>query len=101
MKRGSPAEERTLVHVLKALAHETRYRMVREIARAGELSCTRVAERFQLAQPTISHHLKILRQAGLLRVRQDGQTHYFSIDAARLDDARAAMHLPTKKVVTR
>ena len=40
--------------------------MVQEIAAAGELSCGQVGERFDLAQPTVSHHLKILHESGVL-----------------------------------
>lgn len=54
--------------------------MVREIARAGELSCGQIGSRFRLSQPTISHHLKILTDAGLVRIRQAGQQHFLSVD---------------------
>ena len=73
-------DDRTLVRVLKALADDKRFRMVQEIAMAGELSCGQVAARFALSQPTISHHLKLLSSAGVLLVRQEGQTHYISVD---------------------
>ncbi len=62
-----------LLRVLKALAHPTRFRMVQVIAVAGELSCGAIAEKFPVAQPTISHHLKILTEVGVLEVRRDGQ----------------------------
>lgn len=73
-------DDRTLVRVLKALADEKRLRMVQAIARAGELSCGQVAALFELSQPTISHHLKLLSNAGLVLVRQEGQTHFISVD---------------------
>jgi ArsR family transcriptional regulator len=103
MNRRAPqppkADDRALVRVLKALAHDKRLRMVREIAAAGELSCSQVAERFTLSQPTISHHLKILRDAGLLLARQDGQTHYIRVDEALVDRVLASLprRLTTRK----
>jgi DNA-binding transcriptional ArsR family regulator len=77
--------DRELIQALKALADPTRFRMVQEIAEAGELSCGEVAERFDVSQPTISHHLKILVEAGLLVQRTEGKQHYTSVNHARLN----------------
>jgi ArsR family transcriptional regulator len=86
--------DRQIVRTLKALADPTRFRMVREIAEAGELSCGEVAERFDVSQPTISHHLKILLEAGLLVQRTEGKHHYTSVDRALL--ANLAAMLPER-----
>jgi ArsR family transcriptional regulator len=83
--------DRELVRALKALADPTRFRMVQEIAEGGELSCGAVAERFDVSQPTISHHLKILLEAGLLIQRTEGKHHYTSVDAALLADLAAVL----------
>lgn len=80
-------DDRTLVKVLKALADAKRFRMVQEIASAGELSCGQVGERFDLAQPTISHHLKILADAGVFLVRRDGQHAFISVNHALVEEA--------------
>jgi ArsR family transcriptional regulator len=69
-----------LVRLLKALAHPIRFRMVQEIAAGTELSCGQIGQRFDLAQPTISHHLKILQQAGVLVVRRAAQHAYVSVN---------------------
>jgi ArsR family transcriptional regulator len=74
--------DRYLIRALKALADPTRFRMVREVAAAGELSCGAVAERFDVSQPTISHHLKVLMSAGLLVQRTEGKHHFTSVDRA-------------------
>jgi ArsR family transcriptional regulator len=73
-----------VVRALKALSDPTRFRMVREISAAGELSCGEVAARFDVSQPTISHHLKVLLDAGLLSQRTEGKHHYTSVDRALL-----------------
>jgi ArsR family transcriptional regulator, arsenate/arsenite/antimonite-responsive transcriptional repressor len=78
-------DDTSLVRVLKALADPHRFKMVQEIAAAGELSCGQVGECFQLAQPTISHHIKILAEAGLVAVRREGQHIFISLDRALLD----------------
>lgn len=67
-----PEVER-LTTIFKALAHPVRLRMVDLINRGGGDICVCEFEKhFDLKQPTISHHLKILRDAGLIRSRQDG-----------------------------
>jgi DNA-binding transcriptional ArsR family regulator len=76
--------DRELVRALKALADPTRFRMVQEIAAAGELSCGEVAEHFDVSQPTISHHLKMLADAGILLKRSSGKHHYTSINQVLL-----------------
>jgi ArsR family transcriptional regulator len=82
-----------LVRVLKALADPKRFRMVREIAKAGELNCGQVGEMFPLSQPTISHHLKLLCEAGILTVRQEGQNHFISVDRKLLKEVVGALPL--------
>jgi DNA-binding transcriptional ArsR family regulator len=73
-----------LIGVLKALADPTRFKIVQEIAAAGELTCGTLADRFELAQPTISHHLKVLSEAGVLFVRSEGKHHFLSVNHALL-----------------
>ena len=69
-----------LANALKALGDTRRLQMAQEIAAAGELSCGQVAERFDLSQPTISHHLRILADAGVLTVREAGQHRFISVN---------------------
>jgi ArsR family transcriptional regulator, arsenate/arsenite/antimonite-responsive transcriptional repressor len=73
-------DEAGLVKVLKALADRKRIRMTRAIAAAGELSCGQVHSLFRLSQPTISHHLKILADAGVIMVREAGQHRFISVN---------------------
>ena len=77
-------DDRGLVRALKALGDPTRFRMMQEIAAAGELSCGQVAERFDVSQPTISHHLAILIEAGVLLARQAGKHRFTSVNAPLL-----------------
>jgi ArsR family transcriptional regulator len=86
--------DKELIRALKALADPTRFRMVQEIAEAGELSCGEVAARFDVSQPTISHHMKILLEAGLLVQRADGKHHYTSVNGALV--ASLALVLPKR-----
>ena len=75
-----PIREAGLIRVLKALADRNRIHMTRAIAAAGELSCGQVHSLFRLSQPTISHHLKILADAGVIMVREAGQHRFISVN---------------------
>lgn len=80
-------DDASLLRVLKAIAHPKRFRMVQEIAASGELSCGQIGKRFALAQPTISHHLKILGDAGVLVFRRVAQHGFVSVNRALVEDA--------------
>jgi len=84
-------DDGALIRVLKALAEPKRLRMIQELAAAGELSCGQVGERFPLSQPTISHHLKILDDAGLLVVRRAGQHAFVSVNQGLIKSALKAL----------
>jgi ArsR family transcriptional regulator len=77
---AQPLDDRALVKALKALGDATRFRMMQEIAAAGELSCGQVAALFDVSQPTISHHLKILTDAGILVTRHQGKHRFTSVN---------------------
>jgi ArsR family transcriptional regulator len=77
--------EAQAVRVAKALGDPMRFRIFKEIAAHVELSCRELVERFALSQPTISHHLKVLSQAGLIAVRNQGPFHLYSARREILD----------------
>jgi ArsR family transcriptional regulator, arsenate/arsenite/antimonite-responsive transcriptional repressor len=68
-----------------------RLRILREIADAEEISCGELASRFPVAQPTVSHHLKVLEEAGLVTARREGQFRYYRAGVERLDEFRNAL----------
>ncbi len=75
-----------LIKAFKALGDAKRFRMVREIARSGELTCGQLGERFALSQPAMSHHLKVLQEAGVPSVRAEGQSHFISVNHELVDE---------------
>ena len=75
------------VKIAKALADPTRHKILREVRAAGELTCKQVCERFPLSQPTISHHICTLADAGLFKVDKRGQFHVLSVDNTMLSFA--------------
>jgi ArsR family transcriptional regulator len=81
-------EEPQLIRVAKALADRTRFRILRAIAESGELCCGDLSRKFPISQATVSHHLKILTEAGLIVARAEGQFHFFRAVPDALRDYR-------------
>lgn len=66
---------------LQALAHPVRLRIVETIARhGGDLCVCEVQSAFELSQPTISHHLRVLREAGLVSSHQRGTWVHYRVE---------------------
>jgi ArsR family transcriptional regulator len=53
---------------------------------AGESSVSELVHALDLSQPTVSKHLKVLREAGLVAVREEGQHRYYKLDASPLEE---------------
>ena len=88
---GSQAAD--LAHVLKALADPTRLRLVSMVAAhdGGEACVCDLTEPLGLTQPTISHHLKILVDAGIFTRDKRGVWAYYSLVPAALDALAAVL----------
>jgi len=52
----------------------------------GELSVGEIVEKLGLSQPTVSKHLKVLRDHGLVAVREEGQHRYYSLQSSPLEE---------------
>lgn len=84
-----PGRRDRVVEVLKALADPTRLELVRLLARQPGPTCVcDLVDRFDLSQPTISHHLKILRDAGLVTSTRRGIWSFYALDPRGLDRVR-------------
>ncbi|HEY7288489.1 MAG TPA: metalloregulator ArsR/SmtB family transcription factor [Vicinamibacterales bacterium] len=77
----------TLDRTFHALADGTRRSMIRVLARGEPRSAGDLGRRFQSAQPTISKHLKVLEEAGLVMRTVDGRVHRFALRRKPLRDA--------------
>jgi ArsR family transcriptional regulator len=66
------------VRQLKALAHPTRLGMLQQLAIESEICACDLGEAFHVSQPTVSEHLRVLREAGLVRTRRQGTTICYS-----------------------
>lgn len=69
--------------VFEALADPTRRRLL-ELLVAGERSAGELAAEFATSRPGVSRHLRVLREAGLVRTRGDGQRRLYSVDPGPL-----------------
>ena len=74
-----PIIEIDCVAFCKALADETRQTILQMLLE-GEKCVSDLAEPFSMSQPTISHHLNILKNLGLVHSRKDGKHVYYSIN---------------------
>jgi DNA-binding transcriptional ArsR family regulator len=70
-----------------ALADPTRRAILAKLAEAGEASVTELARPFDMSQPAISKHLKVLERAGLVTRAQKAQFRPCRLEAAPLEDA--------------
>ncbi len=63
----------------KAIADETRQKIMNECCCCW-LSVSEIVEKVNVSQPTVSHHLAILREAGLVNVREEGKQTFYSLN---------------------
>jgi ArsR family transcriptional regulator len=75
----------------KALADATRVAIVNRLAAAPEVCVCDLTAGFELSQPTISHHLKILREAGLVESNRRGTWAYYRLVPAAIESLRGAL----------
>lgn len=75
--------EQELVQVFKLLSDESRLRILMHLLRDGELHVTALCERLQQSQPAVSHHLALLRTAGVIECRRDGKHNFYSVRKQR------------------
>jgi len=82
-----------LLRFFKSLADESRLKIIGLLA-STEHNVQDLAKLLKLKEPTVSHHLAILREAGLVQMRTDGNTHWYRLDFE-------ALHAVSRSVLTR
>jgi ArsR family transcriptional regulator len=90
------ASAERLAAVLKALAEPTRLRLISLVAAQpdGEACICDLTAPVALSQPTVSHHMKVLVDAGLLTREQRGKWAYYRLVPGGLDNVAAALRVP-------
>lgn len=87
-----PEQDRiALAERLKALADPTRVGIINRLASADEICVCDLTETFGLSQPTISHHLRILREAGLVEAERRGTWSYYRLNRDAVGELALAL----------
>lgn len=76
---------RKIAEFYKALGDETRLKILQMLSEQ-EMCVCEIIDRLDISQPAVSHHLKILRQAGLVTDSRDGKWIYYSLNDAVFKD---------------
>ena len=86
----------SLARIFRALADPVRLRLVSIIGahQGGEVCVCDLAAQFDLTQPTISHHLKVLRTAGLIGCERRGTWVYYRLIPSALERASGLLSVP-------
>ena len=80
-----------LAEKLKALAHPARLAILRTLAKRGRCVCGEVVEVMPLAQATVSQHLKILKEAGLIHGEIEGRNSCYCLDPDAIAELQATL----------
>jgi DNA-binding transcriptional ArsR family regulator len=89
-----------LLSFFKAMAHDSRLRIVGLLAER-ERSVQELAAALELKEPTVSHHLAILKAEGLVTARAEGTTRWHSFNRDALEGLIRQMLQPTRAKVAR
>lgn len=76
------------MHALAVIADPTRRRIL-ELLRDGEVAAGAFCDEFSISRPAVSRHLRVLREAGLVQSRVDGQRRVYALDARPLAELDA------------
>jgi len=87
----SETEREAIATRFKALADPTRVAIINCLSAADEVCVCNLTDTFDLSQPTISHHLKILREAGLVESSRRGTWAYYRLVPEAIDELRGAL----------
>ena len=94
-------EEDNIIKIAKALSDKTRIRILKEVANgkfALGFTCSKAEEVAGLSQPTVSHHIKILVDAGLLNSEKDGRCVIISVNEKTLNEFSSLISGSFKRV---
>jgi ArsR family transcriptional regulator len=87
--RGPKVSDQTikgLAEVFKLLADQSRLKILLALAEDGEMHVSALCNMLNQSQPAVSHHLTLLRMAGLVGFRRDGKHNFYSVEASQVRD---------------
>ena len=74
--------------ICKALGDSNRLQIVRILSEGEKCGC-KLLEAIEITQPTLSHHMRILCECGLVSDRKEGKWHYYSLNCGTLKDFKS------------
>lgn len=74
--------------ICKALGDSNRLEIVKMLSDGEKCGCS-LLERFEITQPTLSHHMKVLCDCGLVSARKDGRWQHYSLNCETLTDFKS------------
>ena len=80
--------------VFKALG-DPRRAMIVDMLSCGELCACKILEKFEMSQSTLSHHMKLLCECGLVKAREEGKWTYYSLSAEAIEGTKRFFHAIT------
>jgi ArsR family transcriptional regulator len=86
-----PLADDELANFAKAIAHPTRVRILRMLAKKEARMCSHIVDELPLAQSTVSEHLRILRSAGLVQANENGPRVSYCIVPSALKRLKALL----------
>ena len=96
--RSIPREWRTISRAFTALGDEHRQRILLTFERGERLNVGQIVEVSTLSRSAVSHHLKLLKESGVLQSEKQGKEVYYWIDKDFLEDAlEAVLHYIKEK----
>jgi ArsR family transcriptional regulator len=77
--------DKQLIEVLSVLSESVRFKILSLISSKGELTAKDILSEFDFTQPTLSHHMSCLKEAGLVNVERRGRFAYYSVNKDTID----------------
>lgn len=77
--------------ILKAISDPKRLRIV-DMLSCGELCACKILEAFHITQPTLSHDMRVLSEAGIVNDRREGKNIFYSLNRERLTEFENTLH---------
>ena len=82
--------ETEIALICKALGDENRVQIIKMLT-GGELCACKILNAFNITQPTLSHHMKILTECNLVNWRKEGKWTYYSINCEKFSEFKSAV----------
>jgi ArsR family transcriptional regulator len=91
--KSNLVDTNSLVKLAKALSDPTRQRLLQEIAKRTNKGCCDLYEFVPISQPSMSQHLKVLVDSGLVESHKEGRNMYLAVNPAKLQELESFLQL--------